>query len=138
MLAPEACRIAPPTTLLELAAWIRSAGLFIGSDTGPMHLAVSVGTPCVAMFGTTLPSKSGPLGPQHIALQCRYDGGSSRYRRRTTNAAMLAISPQMVIDAASSLLAGQRDLGIPNVAASGEQTGLSVGGHRCCVLRTAA
>src|SRR5262249_33045745 len=44
-------RLAPATSLTELAALVRRARLFVGSDTGPLHLAAAVGTPCVALFG---------------------------------------------------------------------------------------
>ena len=43
--------VAPTTTLAELAALCRRARFFFGSDTGPLHLAVAVGTPCIGMYG---------------------------------------------------------------------------------------
>jgi heptosyltransferase I len=98
-LAPKSCQLAPKTDLLSLAQWSYRAKLFIGSDTGPLHLAAAVGTPCVGMYGTSLPQRCGPYGPQHIAIQKRYDGGSARYRRSTTNAAMRAIEVDDVLQA---------------------------------------
>jgi lipopolysaccharide heptosyltransferase III len=42
------------------------AQLFLGHDSGPMHLAASVGLPCVALFGNyNLPKKWHPVGKQH-------------------------------------------------------------------------
>jgi len=38
-------------TIPELASLIKSAGLFIGTDSGPMHLAAAVGTPAIAIYG---------------------------------------------------------------------------------------
>ena len=61
--------LAPPTTLCQLAAVTRQAALFVGSDTGPLHIAVAVGTPCVGMFGPMPAGRNGPYGPQHIAVQ---------------------------------------------------------------------
>src|SRR6185436_8017826 len=61
--------LAPPTSLLELAAILRRARLFVGSDTGPLHLAAAVGTPCVGMFGPSPGQRNGPYGPAHVTLQ---------------------------------------------------------------------
>jgi asparagine synthase (glutamine-hydrolysing) len=48
------------------AAVMQRAVLFIGHDSGPMHLAAAVGTPCVAMFGDfNPPAKWHPFGAHH-------------------------------------------------------------------------
>lgn len=62
-------RLAPPTGLRQLAAILRRAALFIGADTGPMHLAWAVGCPLVALFGPTDPRLNAPLGPGHVVLR---------------------------------------------------------------------
>jgi ADP-heptose:LPS heptosyltransferase len=50
----------------ESAAAMRNAELFIGHDSGPMHLAAAVGIPCVAMFGpVNMPKWWHPMGPLH-------------------------------------------------------------------------
>jgi len=49
-------------SLLELAAMFAACDLFIGGDTGPMHLAAAVGTPVVAIFGPTHPQVNAPRG----------------------------------------------------------------------------
>ncbi len=103
-LAPQSTVLAPPTNLVSLAQWCHRARLFVGSDTGPMHLAAAVGTPCVAMFGTSLPQRCGPYGAQHVSLQKRYDAGSARYRRSTTNAAMKAIEVDDAFQACFSII----------------------------------
>jgi ADP-heptose:LPS heptosyltransferase len=51
------------TTLLELAAVARRAGLVIGADTGPLHLACAVGAPVVGLYGPTDPERNGPFAP---------------------------------------------------------------------------
>jgi len=48
------------TTLKQLAALSARARLFIGVDTAPMHIAVAVGTPVIALFGPTEPLRTGP------------------------------------------------------------------------------
>jgi ADP-heptose:LPS heptosyltransferase len=90
--------------LPELCALLRRTRLFLGSDTGPLHLAAAVGTPCVALFGTTRPEDSGPYGAQHACVQHRYHAGSSRQRRKAANDAMCDISIEMVCEACQSVL----------------------------------
>ena len=80
--AGGAAVIAEETSLTELGALCHRAGFFIGSDTGPLHLATAVGTPCVGLYGTTRPEESGAWGPQHIAIQKWYQSGSCRQRRK--------------------------------------------------------
>lgn len=49
--------------LLTLAAMLERMDVLITGDTGPMHLAVAVGTPVVAVFGPSDPARYGPRGP---------------------------------------------------------------------------
>ena len=49
-------------SLTQLIALTRRARLFIGGDTGPMHLAAALGVPVVAIFGPTDPARNGPFG----------------------------------------------------------------------------
>jgi len=53
----------------ELIALTRRARLFIGGDTGPMHLAAALGVPVVAIFGPTDPARNGPYGTQSVVLR---------------------------------------------------------------------
>ena len=50
------------TTLGELAAILELCDAVVANDSGGMHLAAAAGTPVVAIFGGTDPSKTGPLG----------------------------------------------------------------------------
>jgi ADP-heptose:LPS heptosyltransferase len=103
-------RLAPATSLVELAAVIRRAQLFLGSDTGPMHLAAALGTRCVALYGPTRAEECGPHGRQHVALQVYYHSGTCRERRNAENDAMAAITPQMAFEGCERALdtAGER------------------------------
>lgn len=96
--------VAPPTSLLQLAELLRRARIFVGCDTGPMHLAVAVDVPCVVLHGTTRPSQSGPYGDKHQAVQAFYQGGSSRSRRSASNDAMRAIEVDDVCAACLKVL----------------------------------
>jgi ADP-heptose:LPS heptosyltransferase len=50
--------------LIVLAAVLERLTLFITGDTGPMHLAAAVGTPVLAIFGPSLPTRYAPLSPR--------------------------------------------------------------------------
>src|SRR5690606_22175262 len=98
-------RLAPPTSMTELAALCRRAALFVGSDTGPMHLAVAVGTPTISMHRPSRPAWCGAYGPDNIRLQVRYEEGSALERRKADDAAMRAIDVALVAAACDRLLA---------------------------------
>jgi lipopolysaccharide heptosyltransferase II len=57
------------TTLDELIDELRECRLLLTNDTGTMHLAALLGVPVVAMFGSTEPRLTGPLGNGHIVLR---------------------------------------------------------------------
>lgn len=96
--------LAPPTSMLELGALCRRAALFVGSDTGPMHLAVAVGTPTISMHGPSRADWCGAYGPLNVRMQIRYEAGSSLERRRADDSAMRAITVGMVEHACDQLL----------------------------------
>lgn len=54
--------------LLEMAAVLRRARAFVGNDNGPMHMAVALGTPVVALFGPSDPEVWGPRGTGHHVI----------------------------------------------------------------------
>lgn len=54
--------VAGQTTLRELFALLVSSKLLLTNDTGPMHIAAALGVPLVAVFGSTSPELTGPLG----------------------------------------------------------------------------
>jgi heptosyltransferase I len=59
----EADPIAYNGSLIQLMALLRNAVCVVGGDTGPLHLAVALGTPAVAIFGPTDPARNGPYRP---------------------------------------------------------------------------
>lgn len=61
--------LAPPTDLDELIAILRRASVVVAADTGPLHLAAALGTPCVGLYGPTSAERNGPYGAGHRALQ---------------------------------------------------------------------
>jgi heptosyltransferase I len=56
-------------SITELIAFTRRASLFIGGDTGPLHLAAALKVPVVAIFGPTNPARNGPFGTRSIVLR---------------------------------------------------------------------
>ncbi|MDH3285835.1 MAG: glycosyltransferase family 9 protein, partial [Acidobacteriota bacterium] len=57
-----------PIGLRELASLIAATDLFVGGDTGPMHIAWSCGVPVIAVYGPTDPVINAPFGPGHVIL----------------------------------------------------------------------
>lgn len=99
--------IARPTksSLTELIALTRRARLFIGGDTGPLHLAAAMRVPVVAIYGPTDPARNGPYGTHSIVL--RSSQSLTTYTRRTEpDEGMFAIGSDTVVAAASRLLSG--------------------------------
>jgi heptosyltransferase I len=46
--------------LAQLMAMLRGAKCIVGGDTGPLHLAIAIGTPAVGLYGPTDPTRNGP------------------------------------------------------------------------------
>ena len=57
------------TSLLQLAALLERCALLVTNDTGTMHVATAVGTPVVALFGSTPPHITGPWGDDHVVVK---------------------------------------------------------------------
>lgn len=55
-------------SLGEALCLYRRARVFVTGDTGPMHAAAALGTPTVALFGPTLPERTGPWGTGHLVI----------------------------------------------------------------------
>ncbi len=64
-------RLAQPIScsISQLIALTRRARLFIGGDTGPLHLAAALQIPVVAIFGPTDPARNGPYATKSIVLR---------------------------------------------------------------------
>ncbi len=66
-----------PSTIKQFVALARRARLFVGGDTGPLHIAAACGTPVVGIYGPTSPERNGPFEKDDICvgrdLWCRPD-----------------------------------------------------------------
>lgn len=67
--AGAAARLAPPTDLAALAWLLGRARLFVGGDSGPLHMACATGCPVLGIYGPTDPSVNRPWRVPYLALQ---------------------------------------------------------------------
>ncbi|MGH7121126.1 MAG: glycosyltransferase family 9 protein [Acetobacteraceae bacterium] len=94
-LIPEAIDLTGRLTLPEAAACLARAALFVGNDSGLMHIAAAAGTPTIGLFGPTPADEYAPSGRAAQAV-------------RSPTGRMEDLSVEAVADAASALVAGAR------------------------------
>lgn len=88
------------TSIADLPALLSQCHLFIGNDSGAMHVAAGVGLPVVAVFGPTDPFGTAPVTPRHtIVRQQPYCSPCFLRHCPTDRRCMRAITPEMVEDA---------------------------------------
>jgi lipopolysaccharide heptosyltransferase I len=92
-------------SITELIALTRRARLFVGGDTGPMHLAAALGVPVVAIFGPTDPARNGPYGTRSVVLRSSASS-TSHARRSQPDEGLLEIGVDAVGVAIRQLSAG--------------------------------
>lgn len=96
--------LAPPLRLMELSALLERCHLFVGGDSGPMHLAAAMGTAVVGIFGPTDPELNRPLAPGgfHSVHPDRDYGSLSKQQLRQT-VRMEEVGVDLVQEAAESM-----------------------------------
>jgi exopolysaccharide biosynthesis WecB/TagA/CpsF family protein len=102
------------TSLDGLAGVIQAADLFIGADSGVMHLAAAVRTPIIAIFGPSNPDAWGPWTPAGEAIvirsapecsPCSYMGHGVGLREGCkARTCMRMVTSEQVLDAAQKIL----------------------------------
>jgi len=98
-------------SLAELRALVERAALYIGGDSGPLHIAATSRVPIVALFGPTLPERSAPWRDARIpiasidagALPCR--PCDQRVCAPGDFRCLTMIGPEQVVEAAERMLA---------------------------------
>jgi heptosyltransferase-1 len=90
-------------SISELIALTRCARLFVGGDTGPLHLAAAMKVPAVALFGPTDPARNGPYGTRSVVLR-NPASKTSLSHTREADPGLLQITTEEVISAARQLL----------------------------------
>lgn len=66
---PGSLNAAGRTDLVQLASLLQRCRVLLTNDTGPMHLSAAVGTPVIALFGSTNPVTTGPFGEGHRIIR---------------------------------------------------------------------
>jgi len=94
------------SSISELIALTRRAKLFVGGDTGPLHLAAALRVPVVGIFGPTDPARNGPYATRSAVLR-NPASATTHARNPRRDETMLAISVEEVVDAARRLLTGK-------------------------------
>ena len=85
------------TSIAELPALLSRCSVFIGNDSGAMHVAGAVGLPIVAIFGPTDPNGTVPVTPRCTVVQQKtYCSPCFLRRCPTDHRCMKAVTPQMV------------------------------------------
>ncbi|MRR17877.1 MAG: lipopolysaccharide heptosyltransferase I [Deltaproteobacteria bacterium] len=98
-MATKAINIGGQTTLPELACIYRDALAVITTDSGPMHLAAAVGTPVIALFGPTDPTRTGPYGENHVIIRTGISCSPCFLKKCPTQQCMEDITPEQVLEA---------------------------------------
>jgi len=94
--------IVPEMGLPELVCFLRRCDLFIGGDSGPMHLACSLERPVVALFGPTDPVRNGPFLGRYRVVRGAASCGPCYRRRCSRSLCMDAVSLERVWDAVNA------------------------------------
>ncbi len=105
-IAAASAYLAPPTNLRQLAALTSQAHLFVGNDTGPLHLAVALGVPCVSVFGASDPLRNGPYGTAH-RIQAAGPDCQPCWKKtcvRKDLACLSLVTPERVLESCAGLL----------------------------------
>jgi ADP-heptose:LPS heptosyltransferase len=87
---PQALDLVGTLSLPEVAAVLQRSALFIGNDSGLMHLSAAAGAPTIGLFGPTDAATYGPVG---------------RCATAVVAASMDGITVDQVVQAAKTLLA---------------------------------
>ena len=97
----ETINLIGKTTLMQLGALIESCNLYLTCDSGPMHIAAAVGTPTIALFGPTSPTRHGPYGENHEIIEkpveCRPCYKRNCMRKDQPHLCMTEIDPNEVV-----------------------------------------
>ena len=96
--------------LLTVQACLERSDLYIGNDSGLMHMAAAAGIPTLGLFGPTHEENYGPYGPitAHVRTDMSFDDiWASGATWRSHDSLMASLSVDKVIDAAGVLLAGR-------------------------------
>ena len=107
--------LAPPTSIPELAGLLAQVAVLVSGDTGPLHLALALGTPAIGLFGPVPAERNGPQGPGYANLQAP---GAAWERRDVSKVDMGAITAEAAVAAARAVIAVRGDVVHPAAGAA--------------------
>ena len=124
-IGPAATNLAGKTSLADLIRELQRCQLLLTNDTGTMHLAAHLGVPTVAIFGSTEPVLTGPIGTRHIVL--RHQVECSPCFLRTCPIDFRCMEGVKVADAVAAVekLLGQLILGLDSSVGVGSCPGVA-------------
>ena len=101
--------LAGKTTLREAIYLISQCRLFISNDSGLMHVAGALNIPTIAIFGSTNPVTTAPIGDNHTIIYNKFDCSPCLQPTCPTDfKCMDSISTQAVYELANIILAQHR------------------------------
>ena len=110
----ESINIAGKTTLTQLASILHTCNVFIGNDSGPMHLAAAVGTQTIGLYGPGDPTRFGPAGTKCQTIQRKSDcpclGTVCRYGKSGCMSEIQVTDVIQVLETARYLLSENRNM----------------------------
>jgi ADP-heptose:LPS heptosyltransferase len=95
----------------ELMALFEMSSLFLGNDSGPMHLAAAMGTPIVALFGPVDERRWRPLSPNSVVLRGQEPCDDCRIKRKDCDnfPCITLLPPKKVKEVIGELLAAKQN-----------------------------
>ena len=107
--------IAGKTTLTQLASILHICNVFIGNDSGPMHLAAAVGTQTIGLYGPGDPTHFGPMGTQCQTIRRKLDcppclGTTCQFGKEGCMSEIQVIDVIQTLEAAGYLPAENREM----------------------------
>jgi ADP-heptose:LPS heptosyltransferase len=107
----ERISLFPSDDLLLTAALLEKAEFFIGSDSGPLHLAALLGTPVIGLFGPSTPALTAPIVPNAEMLyeQVPCSPCAQTSCLHPEDHCMRRITPEAVLEAVDRILLSSRN-----------------------------
>ncbi len=96
------------TSLTDAVGWLGRAQLYVGNDSGLMHVAAAMGTPTIGLFGSSSPEWTRPTGPRVAVIAAEGFPCRPCYRRTCNQPVfcLATVDPARVLAAARELLGG--------------------------------
>lgn len=102
--APKPINACAKTTVNQLACLIKRCSVYISADSAPLHIAASVKTPFVALFGATDPARHLALAKDFVLIKKDLPCSACYKSECKEIKCMELITPQEVLEAVEKLL----------------------------------